>query len=300
MKRFYFIGLFLWLGFTSVLAQKTDTQKSTDEASYFLMDLSYMNDAIFMGRRDSIAAPYLLPSIGYYDKSGLFADVTASYLTSSGEQRVDLVYITGGYLFDSKNWSGGVSGTAYFYNDESYNVQSEVVADITGLLSYDFKLLELSIYASTYFSKDSSTDFFLGLLADRTFYAFDKNLLITPRISAFAGSQYFYEEYYSTSRLGNRKSSSSGQGSGQGGSTTETVTNVEIAEASEFNLLNLELSAPLQYQHKHFIFSFTPAWAFPQTSATLTTDDGVYKEDLENVFYWSVGISYWFNAKKNN
>jgi len=296
MKQSVYIVLFMLLGLWGAFAQKTSKQNTAEEKSYVLVDLSYMNDAIFMGRSDSIAAPYLLPSIGYYDKSGLFADVTASYLTSSGNQRVDLFYVTGGYMFDTKNWSGGLSGTTYFYNQDSYNVQSEVVADITGLLSYDFKLLELSVYASTYFNKNSSPDLFLGFMVDKPIYAMKKQLLIDPKFSIFAGSQYFYQEYYTTSRLGNRK----GQGKGQGGSSiTEEVINVEIAEASEFNVLNLELGLPVHYQHKHFIFSFSPTWAFPQTPATLTTDDGVYKEDLKNVFYWSVGVSYWFKTKKN-
>ena len=303
MKRYLLLSVILCLGtITGTFAQKTNKEKANREDSYVLMDISYMNDAVFMGRRDSITAPYLLPSIGYYDKSGLFIDATVSYLTSSDEQRVDLFYLTGGYLFDSNNWSGGVSGTAYFYNEESYNVQSEVVADITGLISYDFKLLELSVYASSYFNKNSSPDIFLGFMADHTFRAFNDHLLFAPRFSVYAGSQYFYEEYYTTSRLGNRKSGTNGQGSGSGGSVdpgTE-VTTVQISEASEFNILNMELSFPMQYHFDQFILSFTPTWAFPQTSATLTTDEGVFEEDLKNVFYWSVGISYWFHANKKN
>lgn len=273
-------------------AQKITQESSDTEESYFLVDLSYMNDAVFMGRRDSIAVPYILPSIGYYDKSGLFLDASASYLTGSDEQRVDLFLATAGYLFDSLKWSGGVSGTAYFYNENSYNVQSEVVADITGILGYDLKALELSVYVGSYFNKNSSPDIFLGLLVDHTFHAFDRSLLMTPRASLFAGSQYFYQEYYSTSRLGNRK----GQGKGSGGTGSMETTKVEIVEASEFKLLNMELSLPLQYHHKHFIFSFTPVWAFPQSSATLTTEDGVFEEELDNVFYWSAGISYWLNV----
>ncbi|NNK75588.1 MAG: hypothetical protein HKP42_05940, partial [Maribacter sp.] len=59
-------------------------------------------------------------------------------------------------------------------------------------------------------------------------------------------------------------------------------------------------SLPLQYYHKQFIFSVTPTWAFPQSSATtITTEDSVFEEDLENVFYWSVGVSYWFYTKKD-
>ncbi|WP_273568548.1 hypothetical protein [Maribacter halichondriae] len=290
------IAFYITTGLVAQNNPQSVKEKSSEDESYFLMDVSYINDAVFMGRRDSIAAPYLYPSIGYYDKSGFFADASASYLTASEENRVDLFLLTAGYLFNSKKWSGGISGTGYFYNADSYNVLSEVVADITGILSYDLKALELSLSASSYFNNNSSPDIFIGFMADRTFYAAENKLLINPRISLYAGSQYFYQEYYSTSRLGNRK----GQGKGSGVTEPSVVTSVEIAEASEFNFLNMELSLPLQLYHKQFIFSLTPVWAFPQSSATITTDDSVISEDLESVFYISAGIAYWFNTKKEN
>jgi hypothetical protein len=281
-----------------LLAQNSKTtvkEKSNDNLSYVLADVSYMNDAVFMGRRDSIAAPYIFPSIGYYDESGFFADLSASYLISSDQNRFDLFLISSGYIFQSKNWRGGISGTAYFYNEDSYNVKSAVVADITGMLGYDLSAFVVTLSASSYFNKESSADFFAGLMMDRTFYADNNNLLINPTIAFYAGSQYFYQEYYSTSRLGSRK----GQGSGTMGSEPSTTANLEILEASEFKLLNIEFSLPLQYYHKQFIFSVTPAWAFPKSSATITTEDAVITEDLKNVFYLSAGISYWFNTKKD-
>jgi hypothetical protein len=42
-----------------------------------------------MGRFDSITSPYIVPSIGYYDASGFFADASLSYLTNR-ENRIDL------------------------------------------------------------------------------------------------------------------------------------------------------------------------------------------------------------------
>ncbi len=295
--RLLFCSIMVSLVATGLMAQnnpKSVKEKSSDDPSYFLADVSYINDAVFMGRRDSIAAPYILPSLGYYDKSGFFADVSSSYLTSSEENRVDLFLITAGYLFDAKNLSGGISGTAYFFNENSYNVQSEIVGNITGILSYDFKTFEVSLSASSYFNKNSSPDFFGGLMLDRTFHSNDKSFLVNPTVVFYGGSQYFYQEYYSTSRLGNRK----GQGKGSGGTQPSVVSTVEITEASEFNFLNIELSLPLQYYHKQFIFSFTPIMAFPQSSATITTQDTIITEDLKSTFYWSAGIAYWFNTKK--
>ena len=271
--------------------QKTAAEISDKQESFILADMSYINDAVFMGRRDSIAAPYIFPSIGYYDQSGFFADASLSYLVGSEENRVDLVLATLGYTFSGEKLGGGISGTAYFFNDDSYNVKSEVLGDISGFLSYDFKVLEASLMASTYFNEGSSADIFAGFMLDKIFYSNDKRFLIDPSISVYAGSQYFYQEYYRTSRLGNRK----GQGQGSNGSVS---TAVEIQEASKFNILNVELSLPVQYYHKQFIFSFTPVLALPQSSATITTEDTVIEEDLESTFYFTAGISYWFNTKK--
>lgn len=299
MKSKLKLGLSLFLSVqVSLIAQ--NSKKSAEEIasqneSYVLMDVSFINDAIFMGRRDSIAAPYIFPSIGYYDKSGFFVDASASYLTRSDENRVDLFLMSAGYLFAQDKLSGGISGTAYFFNTDSYNVRSETIGDISGFLSYNLKAFEVSVLASTFFNDGSSTDIFVGMMLDRTIKTNDANFLINPSIVVYAGSQYFYEAYYGTSRLGNRKGQSQGQGIG--GSNTTASTDVAIIEASEFNILNVEFSLPLQYYHQQFIFSFTPILALPQTSATITTEDDVITEDLESTFYFSVGISYGFHTK---
>mgnify|MGYP001819687115 CR=1 FL=1 len=298
MKTWLLLHIFLFCAPLLVISQnnkKSAEEISSKEGSYILTDISYINDAVFMGRRDSIAAPYIFPSIGYYDKSGFFVDASASYLVGSEENRVDLVLASLGYLTTGEKLGGGISGTAYFFNGDSYTVKSEIVADISGFLSYDFEVLKISFLASTYFNDGSSADIFTGLMLDRIFYGNDKNFLIGPSIALYAGSQYFYQEYYRTSRLGNRK----GQGQGQGpGGTNTAAAIIEIEEASEFNILNVELSLPVQYHHKQFIFSFTPSLALPQSSATIITEDEVLTEDLESVFYFSAGISYWFGTEK--
>lgn len=76
-------------------------------------------------------------------------------------------------------------------------------------------------------------------------------------------------------------------------------TMVEFKEASEFNILNLEFRLSLHYFHKSFIFSIAPVWALPQSS-TITTEDGEFEEELDDVFYLSVGISYWFATAGKN
>ena len=300
MKSRLILSTLIFIAFqTGMMSQnnkKSIQDKFNNNESYVLTDVSYLNDAVFMGRRDSIAAPYIFPSIGFYDKTGFFADASVSYLTASNENRVDLLLISSGYIFNGSKISGGISGTAYFFNEDSYNVRSEVIGDITGVLSYDLKFLEITLSSSVYFNKEGSADIFAGFMLDRTYYTLDNKLSLDPRISFYAGSQYFYQEYYSSNRLGNRK------GKGKGSIETEpSPTNiVEIKEASEFNFLNWELSIPVQLYHKQFIFSFTPSLSFPQSNATISSEDTIIKEDLKNTFYWSVGVSYWFYTKKGN
>lgn len=248
-------------------------------------------------------APYIYPSLEYFNKSGFFASTSASYLVASDENRIDLCLISAGYLFTGEDLSAGLSGTKYFFDDESYNVQSGIEADITATLGYDFKVAELTLIAASYFSEGSSPDLFTSLMLNRTFYALDRKLLVIPAVMVGAGTQNFYEEYYNTSRLGNRKGDGqqepgSGSGSGGSGIMQAEMTNVTISEASEFNVLTIEARFPFQYYIGSFIFSFTPVIAFPQTPASITTEEGVFKENLESVFYWNVGISYWLKTGK--
>ncbi|MGB5385612.1 hypothetical protein [Eudoraea sp.] len=271
---------------------KTTNDFVNEDFSYFLANVSYINDNVFMGRRDSIAAPYLFPSIGYYNKSGFFADASLSFLTGSEANRVDLILLSAGYNFNSNNFSGGISGTAYFFSDESYNVMSSVLGDLTGTISYDFQVVEATFSLSSYFNDGSSTDIITGLMLDRTFYAINKNLMINPNISLYAGTQNFYEQYYRSSRLGNRK----GNGMGNSGSGTAQPNTINIDEVQKFKVLNIELAIPLHYNYRHFFFSFYPMMAFPQSSATIINEDTIIEEDLKPVFYWSVGISYWFKS----
>jgi hypothetical protein len=142
------------------------------------------------------------------------------------------------------------------------NVKSSVVADISGFLSYNLKLIEVSLLASTYFNNGNSADIFTGLTLNRNFFSSNQQFLINPTIAVYAGSQHFYQEYYSSSRLGNRKNK--GKGQSMSDSATEVSTLVEIQDVSQFNIMNVEISLPLQYYYKQFIFSLTQFWPYPR------------------------------------
>ncbi|TYQ00069.1 hypothetical protein C7447_101677 [Tenacibaculum adriaticum] len=258
------------------------------DSSYVLADVSFINDAVFMGRKDSIAAPYLYPSIMYHNKSGLYAKGSFSYLTGSEENRIDLFLLTAGFDFTSKKLEGDISVTKYFFNDDSYNVISEVEIDLTASFKYDFSIINLGIIASTYLNKGDDSDFFLSSEISHDFMSSDNKFQFSPTAGIHLGSQNFYEQYYINNRFGNRKG-----GSGQGSGSQQTAQ-INIQESENFDIMAIEFSLPIWFTDNSFIISFIPSFVLPQNEPTLLIEDSVIKENLENTFYWILGVGYKF------
>lgn len=279
---------------TPVFGQDEESTNQND-SSYLSASVNFISDAVFMGRKDSISAPYLYPSLLYHHKSGLYAQGSLSYLTKSDESRIDLYLLTAGFDFNIKNFYGDISATKYFFNDKSYNVISEVEADITASLLYDFKIVNLSLGASTYFSKNSNNDFFVSSEISHDFITSDNAFQISPTAGIYLGSQNFYEQYYIYNRFGSRPGYSQGNGPGGSGSEPVITSEIVLEESEKFGVMAYEFSLPMWYTINSLTFSFLPVFAIPQNEATLTVDGEVFKEELDETFYWMVGISYRFN-----
>jgi len=270
-----------------------------EDPSYVSIAVNFMNDAVYLGRKDSISAPYLYPSITYFNKTGLYATGSFSFLTKSYESRIDLFLGTIGYEINSNKFSGDISFTKYVFNTDSYNVISEVEADLTATLGYDFDVFNLNLSLTNFFNKNSSSDIFLSSEISHDFVSTNRKFQISPTMGVFLGSQNFYKEYYIYNRFGSERSTGTGQGAGQGtGGTADpietTTTTVVLEESEKFDLMAVEFSIPIWYMAKPFTVSFLPVLVVPQNPATLTVDSAIYEEDLENTFYWMVGLSYRF------
>lgn len=287
--------------FGNILMGQTDSltiENLKNNGSYFSVDLNYISDAVFMGRKDSITAPYLYPSMTYHHKSGFYGTGSLSYLTKSDQSRIDLFLISAGFDFLVKKFSGDISVTKYFFNEDSYNVISEVEADVSAYLTYDLDFMNISVAASTYFNKNSSSDFFLSSELSHDFITNDQKFQISPTTGIHLGSQNFYEEYYINNRIGSDRGSGNGNGTGStGGSTMETVASINIQESEKFNMMAVEFSLPMWYSTKSLTFSFLPALVVPQSKATILVDEVLVEEDLKETFYWMVGLSYKFGQK---
>lgn len=270
-------------------SKKNVSQNKTEEESYLSLDINYVSDAVFMGRKDSIAAPYVYPSATYHHKSGFYTRGAFSYLTKPDQNRVDVFLISGGYDFISNKLYGDFSVTKYVFDNDSYNVISEVEADVTANLRYDFNVVNVSLSASTYFNNNNSSDFFLSSELSHDFMTSNNKFQCSPTVGVYLGSQNFYEEYYINNRFG-----SGGRGPGNGTNMQTTTTDVVIQESEKFNVMAIEFGLPMWYTNKSLTFSFLPALVLPQSEAIIIVDDALTKEDLKETFYWMAGISYRF------
>lgn len=260
--------------------------------SYFSLGLSYLSNSVYNGRKDSLANPYLTPSLGYYDKSGVFISGSLSYLMRTGASRIDLFSLDAGYDFNIKKFEGEIAVSKSFYNDSSTNVQSQISASVYASGGYDFGFIKPSFDAAVDFG--SATDFMLGLGLEHTFYAANDNLEITPSFRANGNTQNYYGSYYNKRRVGGKRKT---------GGIVYDVT-AEVQNASQFKMLDYELSLPLHYSLHKFGISVTPVYAIPVNPAVLTITrvpegGGITRvktaaESISSTFYCSVGLSWQF------
>ena len=278
------------------IASQNDKIKAQNEMgeSYFSAEINFISDAVFMGRKDSIAAPYLYPSIEYHHKSGFYTEGSFSYLTKENQSRIDLALISLGFDFKIDKLFGDISVTKYFFNEESYNVISEVEADITASLIYDLDVINVALTASTYFNNNSGSDFFLSTNLSHDFITANHRLQFSPTVSIGFGSQNFYQAYYINNSLGGGNGSSSSGNGSSSGNPPNVNTTISFQENEEFNLMAIEFSLPMWYTHNSFTFLFLPIYVIPQSEAQILIDDILIEEQQKNTFYWAMGLNYKF------
>lgn len=282
------VKMILFLVCHTIASQNDEitTQNEMGE-SYFSAEINFISDAVFMGRKDSIAAPYLYPSVEYHHKSGFYTEGSFSYLTKENESRIDLVLISLGFDFTINKLFGDISVTKYFFNENSYNVISQVEADITASLIYDLDVINVALTASTYFNNNSGSDFFLSPNLSHDFITSNHKFQFSPTVSIGFGSQNFYKEYFINNRLG----SGNGQFNGDPANANTTIT---FQENEEFNLMAIEFSMPMWYTNNSFTFLFLPTYVIPQSEAQILIDDVLIEEQQKSTFYWAAGLNYTF------
>jgi hypothetical protein len=264
--------------------------------SFWLESVNFLSNNVYLGRKDSVPSPYVTESIGYFHKSGLFINASASYLTESGQGRVDLFTIDGGYSLITKKFDGILTVSKYFFSPESYNVRSEIEGSADIFLAYDLGLIKPTLQATLNFG--DNTDYTAELGLEHTFYALDRKLRITPTFNLNASTQNYYNNYYKFSRysLDRRKILKRILG--------VVTISAYVEDPGQFKIMDYECAIPISYSLKRFTFNFSPTFAMPVnpaitdvtlTSTRLGTTSKVRgKEQLTNSFFFTTGVTYSF------
>ena len=279
------------------------TQEKKEEAaasnSYGKLSLSYLNNAVYNGRKDSLATPYITPTIGYYDKSGFYVSGALSYLSSAKESRIDLFSLDIGYDISITNQlSSNFYGNKSFYNQSSTAVKSDIKGSLGAAFNYDLSVIQLNLASEAVFSQKTDLSLNLGMGHAFNSGVEDHLFSINPSININWSTLNFYEGF--TSRKVSKKI---GQTIANVASATATTT----VDKNRFTLLDYELSVPLSYDTKKFGCFLTPTFALPQNPINTTTSTVIKlkngtqttqvqnstplsEKKLENSFFWEFGV----------
>ena len=296
------------------------THDSTEKkSSYFILNTNYLSNAVYSGRKDSSVVPYIRSSVGYYHKSGFYADLGASLLVSPEDtKRIDLITFAAGYAFKiSDKLDVDINATKFNYTDLSYAAGSELKA-ITGInLGYDADLVSISGGAELLFS--TNTDIFSSLKIARNIEigSENKKLSITPSIQFNAGTQYYNQAYYSnrkysftttnnngssstkTTKKGHSKKTVTSNG-GASTTSTNTIKSINFVNKNKFSILDYELSVPINFEYKNFSLFAIPTFAIPVNATFYEIDGALTKEKISNTFFIEIGASIKFPTHHRN
>jgi hypothetical protein len=288
------VALFCILMASTVSAQAQQKPAEKDSAkekkSHWVVGTTYQSDAVYLGRKDSVAIPYISPSIGYHDKSGFFITGSVSYLSGTGNNRIDVGTIEGGYSYSSDDFNAGISAAKDFYSDQSFAVTSEISGRLSASLSYDFGFVEPSIDLGMEFS--GSPDIGLDLGLGHSFTIIEDRFEVDPAIHLNAATQNYYANYYNKRRYSAKR---------QGGTKTQNIL-ASLANPSKFQIMDYEFEAPFEYTIKKKLkLNFTPTLAIPVNPSTITLSgktsgnnaaSQTVTENLSSTFYFSIGFTY--------
>jgi hypothetical protein len=273
----------LFFLFITIVTSAQDLKDSTknNKFSNIKLSLSYLSNAIYYGRKDTFAIPYITPSLTYHFKNGIYLEGSLSYVATKGEGQINSGGLTLGYDFYSKNEkvSGDFYATKYFVSSASTSVNSAIKGALGGLVFYDFNAVTLSGGVDVFFSK--KPDIALAFEASHDFlFGKNYNWSVAPSAQINTGSQNFYEDYFTNTRYSIKR--------------RRRITNTQstvIVVKNNFSVLDYEFSAPIRYDKRKWGLFVTPTYAIPVNPIKFSLNNGAtYKtEVLSNTLYIEAG-----------
>jgi hypothetical protein len=260
--------------------------------SHFALNVVYESNDVSNGRKDSTVIPLITPKISYIFKSGFEIDLSVGYNIHEPSPQVNQYTLDGSYSFNPGNYSGSVTLSGFLYSKQSGSTTAEQRGSLEYDNSYDLNFIQPGLNLTWTFNNgvpDYQASFSLQ-------HEFDiGNLSITPTATMNAATQNAYNSYYQNRRFSIPRE-------GKPPLPANVTVSGEVLNASQFQILDYEFSAPVGYTAGKWNFSFTPTYALPVHPADIKLSvqennnihSYTYKETLPNTFYVQFGVTFNF------
>jgi len=300
--RILFVIVFCSFLFQHVHAEDSDTIEV--KKSGLVVGLKYLSNNVYLGRIDSANIMYLVPSIGYVHKSGLHIGASFSYQLDAGLNKIDAIALEAGYDFKiGEKFSGGLSVEKYFFDMNSISLNSTTDLGVGSNFAYDLDFVSLNASAGLGFNDKVDVITEIGVTKSFEFGKF----AVEPVIKLYAGTQNYYDSYLKAGKshlsgnnghakkLAGSRVSKSNSGNASATSTAVAPSTFTVVQASQYKVLDYELSIPIAYTFHNLKFDVVPTYAIPVNAATILSSTGaVEKEVISNRFILQVGATYTF------
>lgn len=303
--------IILSFGLKASAQTTTDTTGTKKVAKTLFLNagLTYISNLTYAGRRDISSVPIILPTLTLISTKGFFLNAIGYFDVNGSNSQTEGLSVTPGYVFafdKSKEYGGAISATKYFITDASPIILSSFNATIDGQLYINpAKVVKLTVAGSYRFGKNNSNDIINDAELSKEIWLLKTGtkktdgLKITPDAMLFAGTQSFYQTYYTNSEVqqeittpGNNSSPINVLFPNQPKQTiiNKTVTTAKQEEVKKYTLLALSGSAQLTYVIKTWQINFTPYLIKPFNQVDYTSNtsqNGLY-------FLFTTGVSVTF------
>lgn len=178
-----------------------DESDPYEDKTYLMYALNYLNNNVYLGRKDSFLVPYITPYAGYHLETGFYAREQLSF-TSAGPNgtHLDLVTLEGGYDHSfSEHFVGGVNLDKFFYNKNSINVRANIKGAASIYAQFVNNWIEPQVNLDVNLN-GNTTDYVSALALDHDFSWAHYQWHLMPAFILNLGTQHYYDEYF-TNRI---------------------------------------------------------------------------------------------------
>jgi hypothetical protein len=309
-NKFYFLLFVLFTifpGWSSAQKINQPGDSSTQKSLFLNAGFTYVSNLTYGGRYDSSSVPVVAPSVILITRKGFFIGAVGYVDAGNGSYGLEGASITPGFAWHiNPKWMAMFSATKYFTVTNSLIILGALNATGDAALYFTPKFINMDAGAEYIFGKSNNdvlTHFEVSKDLKLNHIGEKGKLKISPTIALYAGTQSFYETYY-TKQVENKKIIPGGNTSGglggllPGGNTdtsqntnplTYVVTQQQQKKINQFNLLSLDLSLPVNFSLGKWQITASPHWLLPFNQPGFTGNG-----EGDTIFYFTVNTGFTF------